>query len=115
MNRSHFLPTLLRCLKLATSIVLALCLGTTAIAQVDRAVLEGTVADPTGATISGGNSESAGGGYGDRAGTKDQFERSSMLLPGKWREPSISEVVPSLPWRTAQDMFTITWKIRVSF
>lgn len=53
MNRSHFLPTLLRCLKLATSIVLALCLGTTAIAQVDRAVLEGTVADPTGATISG--------------------------------------------------------------
>src|SRR5258707_11769316 len=52
MKRSHFISTLLRCLKIAGP-VLALLLGTIALAQVDRAVLEGTVSDPTGATIVG--------------------------------------------------------------
>ncbi len=53
MNRSYSTSSLLGCLKFASGLALALCLGTTAIAQVDRAVLEGTVTDPTGATISG--------------------------------------------------------------
>ncbi len=52
MKRSHSISTSLRCLKTAGP-VLALFLGTTALAQVDRAVLEGTVSDPTGATIVG--------------------------------------------------------------
>ena len=52
MKRSHSISTLLRFLKTAGP-VLTLFLGTTALAQVDRAVLEGTVSDPTGATIVG--------------------------------------------------------------
>jgi hypothetical protein len=52
VKRSHSISSLLRCLKTAGP-VLALFLGTTALAQVDRAVLEGTVSDPTGATIVG--------------------------------------------------------------
>src|ERR1700719_3632888 len=50
MKRSHSISTLLRRFK-TPGPVLALFLGTTALAQVDRAVLEGTVSDPTGATI----------------------------------------------------------------
>lgn len=52
MKHSHSISTLFRCLKTAGP-VLALFLWTTALAQVDRAVLEGTVSDPTGATIVG--------------------------------------------------------------
>jgi hypothetical protein len=37
----------------AAAVILALVLGTTALAQVDRAELEGTVTDPSGAAISG--------------------------------------------------------------
>ena len=53
MNRNHSVPFLLRYLKIATGAILVLFLGTTAFAQVDRAVLEGTVSDSTGAAIPG--------------------------------------------------------------
>ena len=39
----------------AAAVILALVLGTTSNAQVDRAELEGTVTDPSGAAISGAN------------------------------------------------------------
>jgi hypothetical protein len=53
MNRIESVSTLLRRLKFTVGVVLALYLGTTAFAQVDRAVLEGTVSDSTGAAIPG--------------------------------------------------------------
>jgi len=50
MKRSHSISTLLRCLK-TTGLLLALLLPTTVLAQVDRAVLEGTVKDQSEALV----------------------------------------------------------------
>lgn len=52
MTRYQSVSTLCRCLKFVVSLVLFLFLVTMSFAQVDRAVLEGTVTDPSGATIS---------------------------------------------------------------
>src|SRR6202035_5618942 len=52
MKHGYSISTLFRCVQTAGP-VLALLLGTIALAQVDRAVLEGTVSDPTGAIIVG--------------------------------------------------------------
>ena len=52
MKPNHF-PLILSRSKFTASLIFALFFGTTALAQVDRAVLEGTVSDPTAATISG--------------------------------------------------------------
>src|SRR5258708_15067082 len=51
MNRSSSVSTLRRHLKFTLGVILALFLGTAAFAQVDRAVLEGTVTDSTEAGI----------------------------------------------------------------
>ena len=53
MKASYSASILGQCLKFTGSLILALFLVTTAFAQVDRAVLEGTVSDSTGATIPG--------------------------------------------------------------
>jgi hypothetical protein len=50
---NHAVSPLGRGLKFTGGLVLALFLGTTAFAQVDRAALEGTISDSTGAAISG--------------------------------------------------------------
>ncbi|MGA9507637.1 MAG: carboxypeptidase-like regulatory domain-containing protein [Candidatus Sulfotelmatobacter sp.] len=52
MTRYQSVSTLCRCLTVVVSLVLFLFLVTMAFAQVDRAVLEGIVTDPSGATIS---------------------------------------------------------------
>lgn len=53
MKPNHAVSPLGRGLKFTGGLVLALFLGTTAFAQVDRAALEGTISDSTGAAISG--------------------------------------------------------------
>ena len=53
MNSGYSGSTLRRYLKFAAGLFLTLFLGTTALAQVDRAVLEGTVNDPSGAAVAG--------------------------------------------------------------
>ena len=53
MNRCRSVSTLGGCLKFVAGLVLFLFPVTVAFAQVDRAVLEGTVVDPSGATVSG--------------------------------------------------------------
>ncbi|MGB8583123.1 MAG: TonB-dependent receptor [Candidatus Sulfotelmatobacter sp.] len=53
MNRYQPVSTRCGCLKFVTGLLLFLLPVTIAFAQVDRAVLEGTVTDPSGATISG--------------------------------------------------------------
>ena len=53
MKPSHSASILPCGLKVTASLILALLLGTTALAQVDRAVLEGTVKDQSGATVVG--------------------------------------------------------------
>ncbi len=53
MSRNHSASSLFRGSKFTAGLVLALCLGRMALAQIDRAVLEGTVSDQSGASVVG--------------------------------------------------------------
>jgi len=55
MKPKHSYRTLSLFSKYATAVILVLILGTTAYAQIDRAELEGTVTDASGAVVSGAN------------------------------------------------------------
>ncbi len=55
MKPRHPASIFIRGIEFSIAVILALFLGTTALAQVDRAVLEGTVTDQSGAAISGAN------------------------------------------------------------
>jgi len=87
MNRNRIVSTFSFRLKVTVGLILSFILATTAIAQVDRAVLEGTVKDPSRALIGEANVHLTAADTGltfDRTGNANGYYRFPGLAVGEY-------------------------------